>query len=99
MENFATLHEILVMYCISWKLVRDILRHNKIEFCKRDEEIYINQKEFYQIYTSKYNPALFSIEEKKSTIEDSLNKNFFNFFSEPVDCKQSLRKMVMTYAE
>ena len=37
-------------------------------------------------------------DDKKSTIEDTLNKNFYNFFSEPVDCKQSLRKLVMSYA-
>jgi len=98
MEKFVTLDEILDMYCISRRLVREILRHNKIDFYKRDEEIYINLKEFYGIYTAKYNPALFTLEEKKSAIEDTLNKNFYNFFSEPVDCKQSFRKLVMSYA-
>ncbi len=98
MGKFVTLGEILDMYCISRRLVREILRHNKIDFYKRDEEIYINLKEFYKIYTAKYNPALFTLEEKKSAIEDTLNKNFYSFFSEPVDCKQSLRKLVMSYA-
>ena len=41
----GTLHEILDMYCISRRLVRDILRHNKIDFYKNEDEIYINQKE------------------------------------------------------
>ena len=103
METFATLHEILDMYCISRRLVRDILRHNKIDFYKNEDEIYINQKEFYQIYTAKYNPALFTIEEqpeeRKSLIESKLNRTFFSIFSEPVNCKQSLRKLVMAYAE
>ena len=98
MEKFVTLDEILDMYCISRRLVRGILRHNKIDFYKRDDEIYINLKEFYAIYTTQYNPALFKLEDKKSTIEDTLNKNFYNFFSEPVDCKQSLWKLVMSYA-
>lgn len=103
MEDFATLKEILDMYCISRKLVRNILRHNKVDFHKRDDEIYINLKEFYQVYTTKYNPSLFSIEEysegRKSLIESKLNRTFFSIFSEPVNCKQSLRKLVMAYAE
>lgn len=103
MENFATLHETIDMYCISRRLVRDILRHNKIDFYKKDDEIYINLKEFYQTYTAKYNPALFTIEERqekrKSMIESKLNRTFFSIFSEPVNCKQNLRKLVMAYAE
>ncbi len=99
MEKFVTLDEILDMYCISRRLVRGILRHNKIDFYKRDDEIYINLKEFYAIYTAQYNPALFKLEEKKSTIEDSLDKNFYSFFSGPINCKQNLRKLVMSYAE
>ena len=103
MEKFVILDEILDMYCISRRLVREILRHNKIDFYKRDEEIYINLKEFYKIYTAKYNPALFNIDEqqeiKKSIIENKLNRTFFNIFSEPINCKQNLRNLVMAYAE
>jgi len=98
MEKFATLQEIIEIYCISWKLVRDVLRHYKVDFYKQEDTIYINLKEFHQIYTKIYNPALFTIEEKP-TIESSLNRTFFNIFSEPVDCKQRLRKLVMSYAE
>jgi hypothetical protein len=97
MEKFATLQEIIEIYCISWKLVRDVLRHYKVDFYKQEDTIYINLKEFHQIYTKIYNPALFTIEEKP-TIESSLNRTFFNIFSEPVDCKQKLRKLVMSYA-
>jgi hypothetical protein len=97
MEKFATLQEIIEIYCISWKLVRDVLRHYKVDFYKQEDTIYINLKEFHQIYTKIYNPALFTIEEKP-TIESSLNRTFFNIFSEPVDCKQRLRKLVMSYA-
>jgi hypothetical protein len=97
MEKFATLQEIIEIYCISWKLVRDVLRHYKVDFYKQEDTIYINLKEFHQIYTKIYNPALFTIEEKP-TIESSLNRTFFNIFSEPVNCKQRLRKLVMSYA-
>ena len=97
MEKFATLQEIIEIYCISWKLVRDVLRHYKVDFYKQEDTIYINLKEFHQIYTKIYNPALFTIEEKP-TIESSLNRTFFNIFSEPVDYKQRLRKLVMSYA-
>ena len=97
MEKFATLQEIIEIYCISWKLVRDVLRHYKVDFYKQEDIIYINLKEFHQIYTKIYNPALFTIEEKP-TIESSLNRTFFNIFSEPVNCKQRLRKLVMSYA-
>ncbi|MBR4634091.1 hypothetical protein IKO50_03965 [bacterium] len=45
-------------------MVRNILRHHKIDFYKQEDVIYINLKEFYQIYTANYNPALFTIEEK-----------------------------------
>jgi hypothetical protein len=97
MEKFATLQEIIEIYCISRKLVRNVLRHYKVDFYKQEDTIYINLKEFHQIYTKIYNPALFTIEEKP-TIESSLNRTFFNIFSEPVNCKQRLRKLVMSYA-
>lgn len=103
MEKFATLQEIMGIYCISRKLVRDILRNYKVDNYKKEDEIYINIKEFYQIYTSKYNPALFTIEEqkveKKSIIENKFNRTFFSIFSEPINCKQRLRNMVMAYSE
>ena len=98
MEKFVSLQEIIEIYCISRKLVRDVLRHYKVDYYKQNDVIYINLKEFHQIYTSKYNPSLFTIEDKKPTIENTLNKTFFNIFSEPVDCKQRLRKLVMSYA-
>jgi hypothetical protein len=75
MEKFASLQEILDMYCISWKLVRNILRHHKIDFYKQEDIISINLKEFYQIYTANYNPALFTIEEKKPIIKSHLLQN------------------------
>ena len=98
MGKFVSLQEIIEIYCISRKLVRDVLRHYKVDYYKQDDVIYINLKEFHQIYTSKYNPSLFTIEDKKPIIENTLNKTFFNIFSEPVDCKQRLRKLVMSYA-
>ena len=100
MEKFVSLEEITEIYCISRKLVRDILRHYKIDYYKNEDVIYIDLKKFYKIYTMKYNPSLFTIEEdKKPVIENKLNKTFFSIFSEPINCKQRLRKMVMAYAE
>jgi hypothetical protein len=99
MKNFVTLQEINEIYCVSRKLVRDILRHYNVDFYKQDDEIYINLKDFHKVYTAKYNPALFTIEEKESLMENTLNKTFFSIFSEPVDCKQKLRKLVMAYSD
>lgn len=98
MENFASLQEILEIYCISRKLVRDILRHYGVDCYKKEDEVYINFKEFHQIYTTKYNPVLFKIEEKKPVIENTINRTFFNIFSEPVDYKQKLKKFTISYA-
>ena len=98
MEKFVSLQEIIEIYSISRKLVRDILRHYGVNCYKQEDVIYINFKEFHHIYTTKYNPVLFTLEEKKPAIESSVNRTFFNIFSEPVNCKQNLRKLVMSYA-
>ena len=104
MEKFATLQEIIEIYCISRKLVRNVLRHYRVEFYKQDGEIYINLKEFHQVYTTKYNPVLFTIEEKqkgeiiKPTIETKINRTFLNIFTTPVDYHQKkLRKIAINY--
>ena len=104
MEKFATLQEIIEIYCISRKLVRDILRHNNVDCYEQEGELYINFKEFHQIYTTKYNPVLFTIEdkpkeEKKPIIENTINRTFFNIFSEPVNYRQKLKRgITMAYA-
>lgn len=102
MQKFVSLQEIIEIYCISRKLVRDILTHYWVDCYKQEDEIYIDVMEFHKVYTTKYNPALFTIEEKKeekrTLIENTINKTFFNIFSEPVNCKQRLRKLVMSYA-
>ena len=105
MEKFATLQEIIEIYCISRKLVRSVLRHYKVNFYKQDGEIYINLKEFHHVYTTKYNPALFTIEEKqkgeiiKPIIESKINRTFLNIFTTPVDYHQKkLRKIAINYA-
>lgn len=98
MKDFLSLQEILEIYCISWKLVRDILRHYRVDCYKKEDDIYINFKEFHQIYTTKYNPVLFKIEEKMPAIENTLNRTFFNIFSEPVSYNQKLKKIAISYA-
>ena len=102
MNKFATLQEIIQIYCISWKLVRDILRRYSVDCYKEENTIYIDLKGFYKVYTAKYNPALFKIEEKveetqKPVIKNTLNRTFFSFFTKPVNCKQELRNLVMAY--
>ena len=105
MEKFATLQEIIEIYCISRKLVRNVLRHYSVDFYKQEGEIYINLLEFHHIYTTKYNPALFTIEEKqkwiikKPIIESKINRTFLNIFTTPVDYHQKkLRKIAISYA-
>ena len=39
MEKFATLQEIIEIYCISRKLVRNVLRHYKVDFYKKEDDI------------------------------------------------------------
>jgi hypothetical protein len=103
MEEFLSLQEIIEIYCISRKLVRDILRHHNVDCYKQEDTIYINFKEFHQIYTTKYNPVLFRVEdiqkeERKNIIENNLNRTFFSIFSEPINYKQKLRKIAIAYA-
>jgi hypothetical protein len=104
MEKFATLQAIIENYCISRKFVRNILSRYSINCYKEEDIIYIDFKRFHQIYTSKYNPALFVIEEtaeetQKPDIKNALNRTFFNMFSKPMKCKQELRNLVMNYVE
>ena len=104
MDKFATLQEIIEIYCISRKLVRDILRLYNIDCYKEENTIYIDLKWFYKIYTSKYNPALFTIEEKaensqEPVIKNTLNRSFFSLFTKPANCKHELRNLVMSYVD
>lgn len=103
MEKFISLQEILEIYCISRKLVRNVLRNYPIDSYKDNGEIYINFKEFHKIYTTKYNPVLFTVEEKqkeerKLILENSINRTFFNIFREPVNYKKKLRRIGIAYA-
>ena len=104
MEQFVSLQEIMGIYCISRKLIRDILRHYAVDSYKQDDDIYINLKEFHKVYTTKYNPVLFTIEEEKKEIikpiiENKINKTFFNIFTEPVDYHQKkIKKIAVAYA-
>ena len=106
MKNFVSLQEVIEIYCISRKLVRDILRHYRVDCYKQEDEIYIDFKEFHKVYTHKYNPVLFTIEEKKEEkkefikpiIENTINKTFFSIFSTPVDYHQKkVRKISVNY--
>ena len=56
-----------------------------------------------EIYTTKYNPVLFTIEEKqkeekrKLILENSINRTFFSIFCEPVNYKKKLRHISIAY--
>lgn len=105
MSNFLSLHEILAIYCISWKIVREILRNYRVDFYK-DDELYINIREFHKVYTTKYNPTLFREDElewkqeerRKLPLENSLNRTFFSMFTLPVDSKKKIKKLSIAYA-
>ena len=106
MEKFVSLQEIMEIYCISRKLVRDILRHYNVDYYKEDV-LYINLKDFHKIYTKKYNPVLFVVDEKegskkeiiKPVLETKINRTFLNIFSTPVDYKKKLkRNIAIAYA-
>ncbi|MBO7095316.1 hypothetical protein J6V86_03995 [bacterium] len=103
MEKFVSLQEILEIYCISRKLVRNVLRNYRVDYYKDNNDIYINLKEFHKIYTTKYNPVLFTIEEKqkeekrKLILENSINRTFFSIFCEPVNYKKKLRHISIAY--
>ena len=102
MNKFATLQEIVEIYCISRKLVRDILRHYNVDCYKEEKTIYIDLKGFYKVYTTKYNPSLFVVEEKVEKVQKPVkkaNRTLFSFFTRPVTCKQELRNLVMAYAD
>ena len=101
MEKFVSLQEIMEIYCISRKLVRDILRNYKVDYYKEDE-LYISLKDFHKVYTKKYNPVLFVVDEKegvkkeiiKPIIESKINRTFLNIFSTPVDYKKKFKRNV-----
>lgn len=104
MEKFAPLQQIIEIYTISRETVRGILRKYRIDYYKDDDNLYINFKEFHHVYTTKYNPCLFIVEDKpreerKFIIESSINRTFFNIFREPVNYKQKkLWSVAIAYA-
>lgn len=107
MPKFVSLQGIIEIYCISRKLVRDISRHYRVDCYKKENEIYVNLPEFHQVYTTKYNPVLFVVEDKKEEkkeilkpiIENKINRTFLNVFTTPVDYKKKMkRNIAIAYA-
>ena len=80
------------------------MRNYRVDFYKSEDELYINFEDFHKVYTTKYNPSLFTLEDKpkeerKIVIESSINRTFFNIFREPVSCKQKrVGRIAMAYA-
>ena len=108
MKEFVTLEDVKNIYCISWRIIRDILRNNRVHFYEDREMLYINFKEFHKVYTSKYNPALFTEEDcdrvvekqevLKEIVDSKENRTFFSIFTRPVDRKVSMKKAILSYA-
>lgn len=108
MKEFVTLEDVKSIYCISRRIIRDILRNNRVHFYEDRDILYINLGEFHKVYTSKYNPALFTEEdcnrviEKKQILQEVVetkeNRTFFNIFTKPVDYKISMKKAILSYA-
>lgn len=108
MKEFVTLEDILNLYCISRRTVRTILRNNKIHFHDDRDTVYINFKEFHKVYTTKYNPALFTeadcnrvvekVETLKEIVDSKENRTFFNIFTTPVDRHINMKRVAVSYA-
>lgn len=102
MKEFVSLQDIQNIYCISRRIIRNILRNYRVDYYKDNEEVYIKFRDFHKVYTSKYNPTLFildeKVEDKKPIIENNINRTFFSIFSEPIDRKSKLKKLIMAYA-
>jgi len=109
MKEFVSLEDVQNIYCISRKIVRDIIRHNRIHFYQDREALYINYKEFHSVYTSKYNPLLITEEDCKKAqrqdrrilqpiAESRENRTFFNIFTTPIDYSTKNRRVAVSYA-
>lgn len=92
MKNYVTIKDIIKICNISQKTVDSILQQHKIDTYKSKKWLAINFKDFYKIYTSLYNPSLFSNTDKKVSNNNKNKKDlkfadieslFFYIFKKP----------------
>ncbi len=109
MKEFVTLEDVQNIYCISRRIVRDIIRHNRVHFYQDRDVLYINYKEFHSVYTTKYNPLLITEEDCKKAqkqdkkieqpiVEGKENRTFFNIFTTPIEYGAKNRRVAVSYA-
>lgn len=67
MKNYVTIKDIIKICNISQRTVDSILQQHKIDTYKSKKGLAINFKDFYKIYTSRYNPSLFWNTSKKTS--------------------------------
>lgn len=81
MKNYVTIRDIIKICNIPQKTVDTILQKYKIDTYKSKKWLAINFKDFYKIYTSLYNPSLFSYNEKKNLNIKNESPKFADFES------------------
>jgi hypothetical protein len=74
MKNYITLKELIKICNIPQKTVDIILKQHKIDTYKSKRWLAVNFKDFYKVYTSLYNPSLFSYTEKKTQNKPNIEK-------------------------
>ena len=65
MKNYVTIQELMEIYSLSPNTVGEILKRYKIDSYKGKKWLVVNFHDFHKLYTSKFNPTLFSFEQKK----------------------------------
>ena len=65
MKNYVTIQELMDIYSLSPNVIGEILKRYKIDSYKGKRWLVVNFHDFHKLYTSKYNPTLFSFEQKK----------------------------------
>ncbi len=64
MKNYVTIQELMEIYSLSSNTVGEILKRYKIDSYKGKKWLVVNFHDFHKLYTSKFNPTLFSFEQK-----------------------------------
>lgn len=69
-RNYRPISEIISIFHINANTIQEIVKRYKIDNFTSKWKIFVNIKDFYKVYTNKYNPALFDLAEKKKIIKE-----------------------------
>lgn len=98
MGSYISIEKIMEIYSISLHKVNEIIKENRIDTYKGKNVFLIKFADFHKIYTSKYNPTLFSLEwntiSNKKNIKDENYNLLSEIFSEPIECKNNKLKRI-----